>query len=327
MEIQERMDMVKEWVLYNRVSTEDQAETLVTQENANLAVMKNKYGITKKPIKIFSEQASGTDPKREKWLEMIDWVLSYSKPEELGVGMADFNRWSRQTFSGPTQAGRLYNAGVSIYAFEESAFTGTPKIPNPQGDLLFSVQMGFGAYGREVGRARTIAGVEESRKKGVMSGTIKNLYPEKPNFSFRKALKMIKEVDKKERTWSGVMTHFGFKRLNLTPAQVKKGQKIGSWSNVISYKLNNFLKEVESKLGKKGLENYLKVTDKIIDMERKHGTGRNNKSNVKMWAVRRASSLYVGKPWEYVERMGDHILPEDIDIHFQNFEDYLPKRR
>lgn len=313
-------------VMYARVSTEDQAETLKTQIASNKSVLIQKFGIDNIE-RIYSEQASGTDPKRPEWLAMIEWIVSQPKPEKYIVVLADFNRWSRQTFSGPEQAARLYRVNVHIVALQENAFTGTPKVPNPQGDLLFSVQMGFGAYGREVGRARTIAGVAESRKKGIISGTIKDLKPELPNFSFRRAYELMQEVERGERTWATANTALGIQRLNLTPAQIRKGQKLGSFSNYLSKKLKDFLEEVEEKLGADGLENYFKVTDKLVDLERKFGTGRNNKSNVKMWGVRRASSLYVGKPWEFVERTGEPLTVEDIDIHLENFEEYLPKRR
>ena len=278
---------------YVRVSTEEQAGTLETQEKAVLDGLKQ-LGFTGK-AEVFKEQASGTRIDRPELLKMIEKAKASKKPAVIVV--RDIQRFSRD----PYDMGELYNPlrriDVPILSINEPIITGTKKEPSPAADLLAPILIAAGGQEVQTRLQQTLQGVAQSRKKGIVAGNPLRLYPDdkiEPRREVRRHLELgigqsegSRRVDKSSSFW------------RKTRDLIKKYEAAGV------------------------LDDWLDTIDLIRKMEQERGEGIGKGAGIKMSVVRRMTSGYLNDPIKFKD---NKPTQEDLDEFFTNFNQYRKKR-
>ena len=279
--------------VYVRVSTEEQAGTLKTQEKAVLEGLKN-LGFTGKP-EVFSEQASGTKIDRPELAKMLKAAKESKRPAVIVV--RDIQRFSRD----PYDMGELYNPlrrmDIPIMSINEPIITGTRKEPSPAADLLAPILIAAGGQEVQTRLQQTLQGVAQSRAKGIVAGNPLRLYPDdkiEPRREVRRHLELdigqsegSRRVDKSSSFW------------RKTRDLIRKYEAAGV------------------------LDDWLDTIDLIRAMEQERGEGIGKNAGVKMSVVRRMTSGYLNDPIKFRDSKPTQA---DLDEFFTNFNEYRKKR-
>lgn len=293
-------------VIYARVSTGDQTGTLPTQVSSVKEWLKRNK-IPQSGLKVFKEQVSGSSTNPPKLTEAIEFILK--NPEKYFLIVRDWQRISRNWRFGGKNMVDLYLANVPVVSTLQNQISGTIDTIQT-GDWLIGLQMSIGAQEIDQGRARIKSGVEASKKKGILSGQPKLVYPDEPLNPYRELDRLLK---------AGVGQSEGSRRLG----------KSSSWFR----KNRDFFKEVRERGGDELMEEWFKLTDYYRELEQKHGSaqGRTTKGrsgskrfisgNPKVLAVRRMTGGFVQRPYDFP-------VPtiEELEEYFNNYEKYLKVR-
>lgn len=286
----------KKVYIYARVSGEKQEGTLPDQ----LATIKEglkDLGYKGQPV-VFSEQASGTknpleDAKnRPELLALLNEVDALGKPAVIVV--RDIQRFSRD----PYDIGELYNplrdAEIPVLSINEPLVLGTRKVPQPGSDLLAPILVAAGGQEVSTRLQQTLQGVEESRKKGIFSGTPLDLYPKDALEPRGEMIRYLK---------AGVNPTQTSKRLGKSTSWVRKNKVT--------------VEEILLAGGDKLLASWLQAVNLVRNMEIEKGEGKGPKATVRMKTVRRMTSGYLATPKDF-----DAPTQADLNEYFTNFSDY-----
>ena len=276
--------------IYSRVSTPEQEGTLEDQTSAVKQGLKE-LGFTGK-TEVFEEQMSGTKIDRPVLTEMIRQAKESKRPAVIVV--RDIQRFSRD----PYDLGELYNplknVEIPVLSINEPLVLGTRKVPAPGSDLLAPILVAAGGQEVSTRLQQTLQGVEESRKKGIFSGTPLDLYP-------KDALEP-----------RGEMIRYLKAKVNPTQTAKRLG-KSTSWVR----KTKVAVEEILLAGGDELLASWLQAINLVRDMEIEKGEGKGPKATVRMKTVRRMTSGYLATPKDF-----DAPTQADLDEYFTNFSEY-----
>ena len=276
--------------IYSRVSTPEQEGTLEDQTSAVKQGLKE-LGFTGIP-EVFEEQMSGTKIDRPVLTEMIRQAKESKRPAVIVV--RDIQRFSRD----PYDLGELYNplknVEIPVLSINEPLVLGTRKVPAPGSDLLAPILVAAGGQEVSTRLQQTLQGVEESRKKGIFSGTPLDLYP-------KDALEP-----------RGEMIRYLKAKVNPTQTAKRLG-KSTSWVR----KNKTAVEEILLAGGDELLASWLQAINLVRDMEIEKGEGKGPKATVRMKTVRRMTSGYLATPKDF-----DAPTQADLNEYFNNFSDY-----
>jgi DNA invertase Pin-like site-specific DNA recombinase len=276
--------------IYSRVSTPEQEGTLEDQTSAVKRGLKE-LGFTGK-AEVFEEQMSGTKIDRPVLIEMIKQAKESKRPAVIVV--RDIQRFSRD----PYDIGELYNplrdAEIPVLSINEPLVLGTRKVPQPGSDLLAPILVAAGGQEVSTRLQQTLQGVEESRKKGIFSGTPLDLYPKDALEPRGEMIRYLK---------AGVNPTQTSKRLGKSTSWVRKNKVV--------------VEEILLAGGDKLLASWLKAVNLVRNMEIEKGEGKGPKATVRMKTVRRMTSGYLATPKDF-----DAPTQADLNEYFTNFSDY-----
>jgi DNA invertase Pin-like site-specific DNA recombinase len=276
--------------IYSRVSTPEQEGTLEDQTSAVKRGLKE-LGFTGK-AEVFEEQMSGTKIDRPVLSEMIKQAKESKRPAVIVV--RDIQRFSRD----PYDIGELYNplrdAEIPVLSINEPLVLGTRKVPQPGSDLLAPILVAAGGQEVSTRLQQTLQGVEESRKKGIFSGTPLDLYPKDALEPRGEMIRYLK---------AGVNPTQTSKRLGKSTSWVRKNKVV--------------VEEILLAGGDKLLASWLKAVTLVRNMEIEKGEGKGPKATVRMKTVRRMTSGYLATPKDF-----DAPTQADLNEYFTNFSDY-----
>jgi DNA invertase Pin-like site-specific DNA recombinase len=276
--------------IYSRVSTPEQEGTLEDQTSAVKRGLKE-LGFTGK-AEVFEEQMSGTKIDRPVLSEMIKQAKESKRPAVIVV--RDIQRFSRD----PYDIGELYNplrdAEIPVLSINEPLVLGTRKVPQPGSDLLAPILVAAGGQEVSTRLQQTLQGVEESRKKGIFSGTPLDLYPKDALEPRGEMIRYLK---------AGVNPTQTSKRLGKSTSWVRKNKVV--------------VEEILLAGGDKLLASWLKAVNLVRNMEIEKGEGKGPKATVRMKTVRRMTSGYLATPKDF-----DAPTQADLNEYFTNFSDY-----
>jgi len=276
--------------IYSRVSTPEQEGTLEDQTSAVKQGLKE-LGFTGKP-EVFEEQMSGTKIDRPVLTEMIRQAKESKRPAVIVV--RDIQRFSRD----PYDLGELYNplknVEIPVLSINEPLVLGTRKVPAPGSDLLAPILVAAGGQEVSTRLQQTLQGVEESRKKGIFSGTPLDLYPKDALEPRGEMIRYLK---------AGVNPTQTSKRLGKSTSWVRKNKVV--------------VEEILLAGGDKLLASWLQAINLVRDMEIEKGEGKGPKATVRMKTVRRMTSGYLATPKDF-----DAPTQADLNEYFNNFSDY-----
>jgi DNA invertase Pin-like site-specific DNA recombinase len=276
--------------IYSRVSTPEQEGTLEDQTSAVKRGLKE-LGFTGK-AEVFEEQMSGTKIDRPVLTEMIRQAKESKRPAVIVV--RDIQRFSRD----PYDIGELYNplrdAEIPVLSINEPLVLGTRKVPQPGSDLLAPILVAAGGQEVSTRLQQTLQGVEESRKKGIFSGTPLDLYPKDALEPRGEMIRYLK---------AGVNPTQTSKRLGKSTSWVRKNKVV--------------VEEILLAGGDKLLASWLQAVNLVRNMEIEKGEGKGPKATVRMKTVRRMTSGYLATPKDFVAP-----TQADLNEYFNNFSDY-----
>ena len=276
--------------IYSRVSTPEQEGTLEDQTSAVKQGLKE-LGFTGKP-EVFEEQMSGTKIDRPVLTEMIRQAKESKRPAVIVV--RDIQRFSRD----PYDLGELYNPlknmEIPVLSINEPLVLGTRKVPAPGSDLLAPILVAAGGQEVSTRLQQTLQGVEESRKKGIFSGTPLDLYPKDALEPRGEMIRYLK---------AGVNPTQTSKRLGKSTSWVRKNKVA--------------VEEILLAGGDKLLASWLQAVNLVRNMEIEKGEGKGPKATVRMKTVRRMTSGYLATPKDF-----DAPTQADLNEYFNNFSDY-----
>jgi DNA invertase Pin-like site-specific DNA recombinase len=276
--------------IYSRVSTPEQEGTLEDQTSAVKRGLKE-LGFTGK-AEVFEEQMSGTKIDRPVLSEMIKQAKESKRPAVIVV--RDIQRFSRD----PYDIGELYNplrdAEIPVLSINEPLVLGTRKVPQPGSDLLAPILVAAGGQEVSTRLQQTLQGVEESRKKGIFSGTPLDLYPKDALEPRGEMIRYLK---------AGVNPTQTSKRLGKSTSWVRKNKVV--------------VEEILLAGGDKLLASWLKAVNLVRNMEIEKGEGKGPKATVRMKTVRRMTSGYLATPKDF-----DAPTQADLNEYFTNFSEY-----
>jgi DNA invertase Pin-like site-specific DNA recombinase len=276
--------------IYSRVSTPEQEGTLEDQTSAVKRGLKE-LGFTGK-AEVFEEQMSGTKIDRPVLSEMIKQAKESKRPAVIVV--RDIQRFSRD----PYDIGELYNplrdAEIPVLSINEPLVLGTRKVPQPGSDLLAPILVAAGGQEVSTRLQQTLQGVEESRKKGIFSGTPLDLYPKDALEPRGEMIRYLK---------AGVNPTQTSKRLGKSTSWVRKNKVV--------------VEEILLAGGDKLLASWLQAVNLVRNMEIEKGEGKGPKATVRMKTVRRMTSGYLATPKDF-----DAPTQADLNEYFTNFSDY-----
>jgi DNA invertase Pin-like site-specific DNA recombinase len=276
--------------IYSRVSTPEQEGTLEDQTSAVKRGLKE-LGFTGK-AEVFEEQMSGTKIDRPVLIEMIKQAKESKRPAVIVV--RDIQRFSRD----PYDIGELYNplrdAEIPVLSINEPLVLGTRKVPQPGSDLLAPILVAAGGQEVSTRLQQTLQGVEESRKKGIFSGTPLDLYPKDALEPRGEMIRYLK---------AGVNPTQTSKRLGKSTSWVRKNKVV--------------VEEILLAGGDKLLASWLKAVNLVRNMEIEKGEGKGPKATVRMKTVRRMTSGYLATPKDF-----DAPTQADLNEYFTNFSEY-----
>jgi DNA invertase Pin-like site-specific DNA recombinase len=276
--------------IYSRVSTPEQEGTLEDQTSAVKRGLKE-LGFTGK-AEVFEEQMSGTKIDRPVLSEMIKQAKESKRPAVIVV--RDIQRFSRD----PYDLGELYNplknVEIPVLSINEPLVLGTRKVPQPGSDLLAPILVAAGGQEVSTRLQQTLQGVEESRKKGIFSGTPLDLYPKDALEPRGEMIRYLK---------AGVNPTQTSKRLGKSTSWVRKNKVV--------------VEEILLAGGDKLLASWLKAVNLVRNMEIEKGEGKGPKATVRMKTVRRMTSGYLATPKDF-----DAPTQADLNEYFTNFSDY-----
>ena len=282
---------------YARVSTEEQAGTLKDQRSAIERSLKNEG--YKGKIEFFEEQVSGTKLDREEFQKMIEKAKELKeKGKKVGIVVRDIQRFARHPYFFGFFMTELYLLNIPVIALNDNQHSGTFSEPNPTGELLLTILATVGGQEVSIRKQQTLQGVAESRAKGIVSGSIIDVYPEDKLNPFREVWRQLQ---------AGIGQSEGSRRVGRS----------SSWWR----KTRDRLLDIHTKGGDEKLEEYIERTEMIRKFEQKHGKGIGPKAKQPNKIVRRMTSGYLQSPFEF-----DVWNQEDIDEYFQNWKQYRPKR-
>jgi DNA invertase Pin-like site-specific DNA recombinase len=276
--------------IYSRVSTPEQEGTLEDQTSAVKRGLKE-LGFTGK-AEVFEEQMSGTKIDRPVLIEMIKQAKESKRPAVIVV--RDIQRFSRD----PYDIGELYNplrdAEIPVLSINEPLVLGTRKVPQPGSDLLAPILVAAGGQEVSTRLQQTLQGVEESRKKGIFSGTPLDLYPKDALEPRGEMIRYLK---------AGVNPTQTSKRLGKSTSWVRKNKVV--------------VEEILLAGGDELLASWLQAVNLVRNMEIEKGEGKGPKATVRMKTVRRMTSGYLATPKDF-----DAPTQADLNEYFTNFSDY-----
>ena len=276
--------------IYSRVSTPEQEGTLEDQTSAVKQGLKE-LGFTGKP-EVFEEQMSGTKIDRPVLTEMIRQAKESKRPAVIVV--RDIQRFSRD----PYDLGELYNplknVEIPVLSINEPLVLGTRKVPAPGSDLLAPILVAAGGQEVSTRLQQTLQGVEESRKKGIFSGTPLDLYPKDALEPRGEMIRYLK---------AGVNPTQTSKRLGKSTSWVRKNKVV--------------VEEILLAGGDELLASWLQAVNLVRNMEIEKGEGKGPKATVRMKTVRRMTSGYLATPKDF-----DAPTQADLNEYFTNFSEY-----
>jgi DNA invertase Pin-like site-specific DNA recombinase len=276
--------------IYSRVSTPEQEGTLEDQTSAVKRGLKE-LGFTGK-AEVFEEQMSGTKIDRPVLIEMIKQAKESKRPAVIVV--RDIQRFSRD----PYDIGELYNplrdAEIPVLSINEPLVLGTRKVPQPGSDLLAPILVAAGGQEVSTRLQQTLQGVEESRKKGIFSGTPLDLYPKDALEPRGEMIRYLK---------AGVNPTQTSKRLGKSTSWVRKNKVV--------------VEEILLAGGDELLASWLQAVNLVRNMEIEKGEGKGPKATVRMKTVRRMTSGYLATPKDF-----DAPTQADLNEYFTNFSEY-----
>jgi len=289
--MKEKIDALKgrKVIIYARVSTEEQEGTLGDQIKTIKAGLKA-LGYKGKPS-IYQEQASGTKLHREQFDLAIQEGMKSKKPAVMVV--RDIQRFTRD----PYHLGVIYQpmreVEFPVMSIQEPLVLGTLREPQPSSDLIAPIMISAGGSEVTTRKKQTLAGMKESKKRGISGGSPIQLYANELN-PFRELLRLSE---------SGIGQNESARRLSRSTSWVQKSKKK-------LYSMDEYLRN-----------KWLEVTDLIRDMEVKHGNGIGNRATVRMKTVRRMTSGFLFTPNNFPAP-----TQEDLDNYYNNYNDFKPKR-
>jgi DNA invertase Pin-like site-specific DNA recombinase len=241
---------------------------------------------------VFEEQMSGTKIDRPILTEMIRQAKESKRPAVIVV--RDIQRFSRD----PYDIGELYNplrdAEIPVLSINEPLVLGTRKVPQPGSDLLAPILVAAGGQEVSTRLQQTLQGVEESRKKGIFSGTPLDLYPKDALEPRGEMIRYLK---------AGVNPTQTSKRLGKSTSWVRKNKVV--------------VEEILLAGGDKLLASWLQAVNLVRNMEIEKGEGKGPKATVRMKTVRRMTSGYLATPKDF-----DAPTQADLNEYFTNFSEY-----
>lgn len=281
----------REPILYARVSTREQKNTLKAQLAAGEAWLKEQ-GITRK-FKVFSEQTSGTNPAPPVLLDAIEYATQ--KPGKAFLIVRDFQRISRNWRYGAKNMVPLFESDIPVVSVLKNSMSST--IMNPQDDdWLIAVFMGIGAQEVDQIKKRTLAGVAASAAAGIVAGTTLQFYEEEALNPYRELHRLLR---------AGVGQSEASRRLG----------KSTSWFR----KRRDFFDEIQRRGGDELVEDWLDMTDKIRTIFQsldKKGDGAKQRK-----AVARMTSGFMKRPFDF-----EKPTNAQLRNYVKNFKQFKPKR-
>ena len=283
---------------YVRVSTDEQTDSLDAQQTT-ISKELGRLGYKGK-IEFFVEQVSGTKLDREEFSKMLERAKELKeKGKKVGVVVRDIQRFARHPYFFGYFMTDLYVLNIPVIALNDQQHSGTFSEPNPAGEMLLTILATVGGQEVSIRKKQTLQGVAESRAKGIVSGSIVELYPKEPLNPFRELLRMIK---------AGV-------------GRNKQAQRLGRSTSWVSKWTNKF-EEWGLKGGEAKVEEYLNATDMLRAYEQKYGQGTGGTAKVQPKIVRRMTSGYLQEPFDY-----EVFTQEDIDEFHTNYKLYKPRKK
>lgn len=282
----------REPVVYARVSTKDQKNTLKNQI-ATLEKWLKANGITRKP-KVFQEVVSGTSinpPELEKAI-----IHATQKPSKSFLLVRDFQRISRNWRYGGRNMIELFENDIPVVSAIKNTLSAT-KVSPTDDDWLIGLYMALGAQEVDLLKKRSDEGTKVSEAKGIFSGSPPNLFPEEPLNPYRELVRLLE---------AGVGQNESSRRLSKSTAWFRKRRE--------------FLSDVRERGGDKLLEEYLTVTDKIRDIQQNLGKGADDRKRLR--AVNRMTSGFLQRPTEFPAP-----TDENLNEYITNFKLYQPSRK
>jgi len=294
-------------VIYARVSTGDQTGTLPTQIDAVKGWLKREK-IPGSRIKTFKEQVSGTATNPPEFTKAVMFVLA--NPEKYFLIVRDWQRISRNWRFGGKLMADLYEANIPVVSTIQNQISGT--IDNPtDDDWLIGLYMSIGAQEVDQTKRRIKTGITASKKKGILSGQPKLVYPDEELNPYRELDRLLK---------AGIGQSEGARRLNKSTSWFRKNR--------------DFFRETRERGGDELLEKWMKLIDYYRALEQEHGSaqGRTTQGrtgakrfisgNPRVLAVRRMTGGFVQQPWNY-----DEPTVEEMEEYFNNFKQYQKIRK
>jgi DNA invertase Pin-like site-specific DNA recombinase len=313
-------------ILLVRVSTTKQSESLKQQEEYLVRKVKE-IGFKPKP-EIVSKQESGEKEERAT-VKAVLKILIENPRKKFIVVVRDVPRFSRDSKNALIAIeDELWTRDVPLYIADNGLLLVNDTATSDQ-YMVYQILLALASLGKRNETKASKQGQQKSRKRGVFSGAVKDLYSELYSPSKGTIHRRVYESIPAIR--------------NGTLGNRDLTRKLGMGSATTVRQMRTFLVDFEAQYGKAKLMEYLDVIDAIVEAERRPRVGtrvsrrKPKPSTSRADALHRVTVAYLRDPmnWPRPDIEGNPLAAINnqdkrtgtIDDAIANFNDYLPKRR
>ena len=287
-------------IVYARVSSGSQKKTLDNQVETVLDYL-DAAGFKKEPLAIFAERKSGqgvSKKARPKLHEAMD--LARKTKGKVVIAVKDIGRFSRSPWGAGFLIHPLVEDKIPIIDLTYNKVTGAAI----EDDLILPILASVAGQEPKAREKASKPQIQKAREAGIVNSTL-DLYPDEEHHPIREYIALAKRGH--ARTAIAVLMGRSADWARKTEARIASADKGGK------------------------LQEWLKVTDMVRDMEIMHGPRfqRGKRGKVKKGKKPRMEMIAVGRKTSgYLESPNDYDAPtkEDIDYYFQEYLRFQPKR-